>query len=86
MSDRKFPGLADSMQDAAAVADKAGLTLTHYNSGSAHNDLNGFRIYRGLGAEFFDDRHGSKGLLIHVTTRGEVVAFLAGWTAALRSA
>ncbi len=78
---RNFPTLSETMQDAGRTAWTLGLTLTQYNSGVTRNPLNGFRVYHGRKREFFDDYKGF-GPLAHLKTRNEVLAFLAGYSAA----
>lgn len=77
-----FPGLSDTMQDAARLARTLELTLLSYNSGSPRNSKNGFRIFHGIetpGRDYFRGDH-----LTHLTTKAEVMAWLDGYRTAAK--
>ena len=81
MLDRRFPTVADSMQDVAQIAHDVGLSLTQYNSGASRNVLNGFRLLRGTGRhDYFSGDH-----IAHLKSKAEVSAFLAGYIACVAS-
>lgn len=70
-------GLHPIMRPAAELAERFGLHLANYNSGHPRNDANGFRLFYGTDLrDFFDGGH-----IVHLKTKSEVDAFLAGFSA-----
>ncbi len=79
--DTSFPSLSVPMQEAGQKARDLGLWLMQFNSGATQNPINGFRIFNRWPRDGFF--HG--GHIIHLKTKAEVNAFLAGFSAAHRS-